>query len=185
MITITYGNMFLVLSVVWCMMRASVWIKRGCIDGKRELQLLPVYLYLAILVRFIFCPFGRVNGNIQPLLLDPNRVFPLRVNLVPLVYLLDYDLAGEAALNVMGNILLFLPLGVILPTLWKKRSSHWKMIAAGVAVSLTIEILQLPFFERVSDVDDLIFNTFGYLLGYLLYFGGKCIRPKRTSENEG
>ena len=43
------------------------------------------------------------------------------------------------------------------------------IIAAGVGVSLAIEILQLPFFTRVTDIDDLILNSAGYLLGYGIY----------------
>ena len=36
-------------------------------------------------------------------------------------------------------------------------------------MSLTIEILQLPFADRTSDVDDLILNTLGVAIGYILY----------------
>ena len=41
--------------------------------------------------------------------------------------------------------------------------------AAGVGFSLCIEILQLPFFDRVTDVDDLILNSIGFLIGYGAY----------------
>ncbi|MBR5859317.1 MAG: VanZ family protein, partial [Clostridia bacterium] len=42
-------------------------------------------------------------------------------------------------------------------------------IAAGAGVSLLIEILQLPFYDRVSDIDDLLLNTLGFAIGYGIY----------------
>jgi glycopeptide antibiotics resistance protein len=64
---------------------------------------------------------------------------------------------------------MFLPLGIVWPVAFKTLDSHRKVIAAGAGTSLLIEILQLPFFDRVSDVDDLILNTTGYLAGYGIY----------------
>ena len=42
-------------------------------------------------------------------------------------------------------------------------------IAAGVGFTLCIELLQLPFFDRVTDIDDLILNLLGMTLGYLFF----------------
>ena len=44
-----------------------------------------------------------------------------------------------------------------------------KNLAAGAGFSLLIEILQLPFFDRVSDIDDLLLNTLGFAVGYGVY----------------
>lgn len=56
-----------------------------------------------------------------------------------------------------------------LPIVYKELNTHAKAIVAGVCFSLCIEILQLPFFDRVSDIDDLIPNSLGYLIGYGIY----------------
>ena len=130
------------------------------------MQLILVYICLIVVVRFTFCPFGKVNGQIQPLLFDPGRIFPPRINLVPLIYLLDYLIVGEAVLNVVGNTAMFIPIGIIWPMVFKELDSHGKVIAAGVGFSLCIEVLQLPFFDRVTDIDDLILNSLGFLIGY-------------------
>ena len=55
------------------------------------------------------------------------------------------------------------------PFRWQRElDSHKKVIAAGVGFSACIEILQLPF-DRVTDIDDLILNSLGFLLGYGIY----------------
>jgi glycopeptide antibiotics resistance protein len=54
--------------------------------------------------------------------------------------------------------------------------THWKVISAGIGVSLCIEILQLPFYDRVSDVDDLLLNSLGFIIGYLLYLLAKSLK---------
>jgi len=61
---------------------------------------------------------------------------------------------------------------------FQKLDTHIKVIAAGIGVSLCIELLQLPFFDRASDIDDLILNSTGFLLGYGIYFLVKRIAAK-------
>ncbi|MCI5499133.1 MAG: VanZ family protein [Clostridiales bacterium] len=70
--------------------------------------------------------------------------------------------------NMLLNTLLFLPLGFLLPVLWEGARSFKRVFLFGVCLSLGIELLQLLNF-RLTDVDDLIANTAGALLGYLLF----------------
>lgn len=65
------------------------------------------------------------------------------------------------------NILLFVPLGALLPLLWK-HCSMWQTVGTGFMLSLLIELSQL-FNYRATDVDDLLMNTLGTLLGYAVY----------------
>ena len=169
MIAITYGQMVLAISVLWLLIRGAMCIKNKCIVWKRELQLLFVYICIVVVVRFTFCPFGTVAGKIQPLLFDADRILPFWLNLKPFVYLFDYPTMREALLNLIGNTLMFLPLGIVWPAVFWQLNTHGKVIGAGFGVSLTIEILQLPFFGRSTDIDDLILNTLGFLLGYGIY----------------
>ena len=169
MIEITYGQMVLTISLLWLLVRGILWIKAKQIDWKREAQLLLVYICIVVVVRFTFCPFGRVAGKIQPLLFDADRILPFWLNLKPFVYLFDYPTMQEALLNLIGNTLMFLPLGIVWPAVFRQLNTHGKVIGAGFGVSLTIEILQLPFFGRSTDIDDLILNTLGFLLGYGIY----------------
>ena len=166
------------ISAIWLLVRGYFAIRTRTVCWKREAELRLVYICLIVVARFTFCPFGKVDGQIQPLLFDPTLIFPPRINLIPLVYLLDYLIAGEAVLNTVGNTAMFIPIGIIWPAVFRKLDTHRKIIAAGVGFSLCIEILQLPFFDRVTDIDDLILNSLGFLMGYGIYLLVKKSRKK-------
>ena len=154
---------------IWIIVRVIVWIQQKRMDWKREVVLLLMYINLAVIIRFVFFPKALVNGHVQPLVYDPAAVFPFRMNLIPLVHLLDYNNARDIVWNIVGNITMFIPSGIVLPFVYKKLNSFGKVAAAGAFISLCIEILQLPFASRASDIDDLILNTLGVLVGYGIY----------------
>ena len=83
--------------------------------------------------------------------------------------LFDYDIFSEALINFIGNTAMFIPLGIVWPAVFKELDTPLKNLAAGAGFSLLIEILQLPFFDRVSDIDDLLLNTLGFATGYGIY----------------
>lgn len=168
MISISYFQILLVISILWLLTRAAVWLKNRTIRLKRELQLLLVYICLIVVARFTFCPFFPVDGRIPPLIFDPDRAFPFWVNFLPFVYLFDYPNLLVTLLNIIGNVAMFLPLGIVWPVAFKELNTPGKAIAAGAGVSLTIEVLQLPFYDRATDVDDLLLNTLGFILGYCI-----------------
>ena len=75
----------------------------------------------------------------------------------------------EMLINVIGNTTMFIPLGIVWPFVYQELNTPGKALAAGAGFSLCIEILQLPFYDRVTDIDDLILNTLGYAVGYGIY----------------
>ena len=178
MIQISYAFMVILISVLWLIVRTVIWTKQKQIDWKRELLLILVYICIIVVTRFTFCPFGKVDSKIQPLVFYRDNWFPFRINLLPFVYLFAYPVFKEALLNLIGNTTMFIPVGIIWPIVFKKLDTPAKVIAAGVGFSLCIEILQLPFYDRVSDVDDLILNSLGYVIGYGIYAGVKCLKGK-------
>ena len=84
-------------------------------------------------------------------------------------------------LQVGLNAVLFLPFGFLLPVLWRKCRTWKTTVAAGFLTSLGIEILQL-FCYRATDVDDLIMNTLGTFLGYIIAWA--CFH-KKWMEDRG
>ena len=72
-------------------------------------------------------------------------------------------------INFLGNICIFMPIGFMLPLLWKRLDGFWKVALIGLGTSLFIETTQL-FQVRSSDIDDLWLNTLGSMLGYVVYF---------------
>ena len=169
MIGISYSAVMTGITVLWILVRGIVCLRQRKFSLKRELQLLLVYICVVVVTRFTFFPFSKVDGQVQPLLFDASRIFPPRINLLPVVYLFDYPIFREALINFIGNTAMFIPLGIVWPSVFKKLDTHGKVIAAGVGYSLLIEIFQLPFFDRVSDIDDLLLNSLGFLMGYGIY----------------
>lgn len=104
-----------------------------------------------------------VNGNHQAINLELFRVFTYTFNAIK--YL---DLWQPFLINFLGNIVIFMPIGFLLPLLWKKYDRAWRTMGIGFLLSVTIEILQLPQM-RSSDIDDLWLNTLGASIGYLVY----------------
>lgn len=89
----------------------------------------------------------------------------LTFNLIPLIDIVNSPI--DYIRNTILNILLFVPLGVLLPVMWKEFRSRRSMAIAGLLLSLFIEALQI-FTFRLTDVDDLITNTAGAAAGYYL-----------------
>ena len=179
MIEISFVFVELVYTAFWIISRFAIWIKKNHIDWKREAVLLLMYINLAVIIRFVFFPMSKVDGQVQPLIFDIATAFPFRVNLFPLVNLFDYDNKRDLLLNVIGNVAMFIPSGIVLPIIYKRLDSFVKVILVGGGISLCIEIIQLPFSVRASDVDDLILNTVGVIIGYGIY---DLIRSMRRTE---
>ena len=73
--------------------------------------------------------------------------------------------------NSCLNVLLFIPLGIFVPCLWPNHRSMMKTVGVGLMTSLGIEILQI-FTFRATDINDVITNVAGTMIGYLI---GKLI----------
>ena len=169
MIEISLLSGELLFTALWLLCRGILWLRQKKIVWKREAVLLLMFVNLAVLIRFVFYPFFTVNGHVRPLMINPGSIQPLRINLVPFVRILDYDIKREAAINIIGNICMFIPTGIILPILYPRLDRFWKVLLVGAGLSLVIEMIQLLFPGSVSDIDDLILNSVGVAIGYGIY----------------
>jgi VanZ family protein len=81
-------------------------------------------------------------------------------------YFDGYDSAQTMLLYVVGNVVMFLPFGLFVQLALRR----WVVltIALGLLASVTVEVLQLPIWSRSSDVDDVILNTLGAVVGATL-----------------
>ena len=157
MIEISYTAGLVTVTIGWILFRAVMYRKTKRFDFKYELRQIFFLINLLVIARFVFYPFSKVDGQVQ------------RVNLVPLVNILEFDTVRDLILNLTGNFAMFIPTGIMVPLIYKKYNTFGKVTLFGFLMSLTIEILQLPFAVRASDVDDLILNTAGCMVGYGIY----------------
>lgn len=87
--------------------------------------------------------------------------FDFRYNMVPFAYMFS-DLT-----NTILNVVLFLPLGFFLPFFWERFLPFPRAVLFGFFTSLLIESLQI-FTLRATDINDLMTNTLGAFLGWIL-----------------
>ena len=71
--------------------------------------------------------------------------------------------------NLIGNILLFVPIGLLLPILSQWYKKWHKMLIVGFCLSLVIEGIQGITRRGYFDIDDLILNTIGTMVGWMLW----------------
>jgi glycopeptide antibiotics resistance protein len=82
---------------------------------------------------------------------------------------------GYFTLNLLGNIAVFIPVGFFIFLLWEIKPA-W-CVLTGLTISLGIECVQYPI-GRWTDIDDLMLNTLGTLIGVLLCLGINALTPK-------
>lgn len=103
----------------------------------------------------------------------------MRLNLIPfrtlrlqLRLLTEFDrpwLIHHALINLMGNVVLFIPLGIFLPKVWEKLNRIWKVLLATAGIIISVEAVQVLTLLGRCDIDDLILNLIGAAIGYGLY----------------
>jgi glycopeptide antibiotics resistance protein len=170
------------------------WVDRRDRIGRwLSLVRLMFAVYLVVLVGLLFTPFPFPPWTRLPEeSLDGYRPWPFPwVNIVPFETIsgaLRYGLDWQPGRVLVGNVLAFVPFGVFLPLLWPGRRSLISVVAAGVAISLALEAVQLglslligaPY--RVADVDDVIINVLGVALGYGLYRTVSLFLPAKPAD---
>ena len=179
MFEITYPGLFASITLTWIATRVICGMKNHKVDWKYEAKLLTVYICFVVIARIVYFPMSLVDGKIASLYLDFDKMFPFWVNFVPIVHM--FDVYDGWLINIIGNVTMFIPVGLAWPYCFKKLDSIGKVVLAGGGLSLFIEVTQLPFYSRCSDIDDLIMNTTGALIGVIIYFGVKALKAHKKN----
>ena len=139
-------------------------------ETKKVIRLLGRFLfviYILALIYLLFLSEGYGRREFQ------NQDY--RYNLVPFREICRFWRHRQAVgwmasfLNLGGNVIGFLPLGFIFPVMHRNMKRFWLVTFLGFALSLTVETIQLVCKVGCFDVDDLLLNTIGSALGYVLF----------------
>ncbi len=99
------------------------------------------------------------------------------VNLVPFSEIMRYEFGSKMFnYSVLGNIIIFIPFGYLIGE-YVNPKKIWPVLITTLITSLTIEFVQLQI-GRSFDIDDIILNVVGGLIGYLLYIGLSAINRR-------
>lgn len=145
---------------------------------RRSLNIVFFTLYLFFLVYIILLKGPAVYKVVAPFeyaIKSPGRTIYTDYNFVPFRTIEGY-FAGKSwsspeskIANVFGNIALFMPFGFLYPLVFKKKETCWSVLLASFLFSCLLEAFQLVFHTGFCDVDDVLLNTTGGILGYLFY----------------
>ncbi len=83
-------------------------------------------------------------------------------------------------LNVVGNIVVFMPIGMFLPSLFSRCRNIIFTTILTLEISLCVEVIQLLTKVGSFDVDDLLLNTIGGICGYVVYMVYRGIKRLGT-----
>ena len=91
------------------------------------------------------------------------------------------DQVGHELLStqVIANVVAFVPIGLLLGCAFGKRMKWWKVLLIGGAFSLLIETLQFVLRRGFAEVDDVMHNVLGCLIGWGVYVGIAYLVGKR------
>ena len=124
-------------------------------------------IYMIILVYFLLLSdgFGRTV-----------RYSEFRFNLIPFHEIVRFIKYREyidffsVVINLLGNIVAFIPFGALIRWVINRKVCWYQAMGYTFLLSLSVELLQLIAKVGVFDVDDLILNTIGGLIGFWIYY---------------
>ncbi|HZG85082.1 VanZ family protein [Paenibacillus sp.] len=137
-------------------------------------------LYTAFLLYMMLFGFDRTVYGKEEL--------ALRLNLVPFttihryVFHADAFTLGTWAVNLFGNIGVFVPYGLLLPMLWNRCRSFHGMLGTFLSGLFVAELLQLLLRVGSFDVDDFLLNAIGACIGYAVY---RTLRGRNQNKKTG
>ncbi len=174
---------------------------------KQKLKRSLVWFKELIRILFVLYILMVISVTLFPLEIGvPHEKFTYRfLNFIPLISIIgEINQIGTAyggdslfmikllMKNIGGNILMFMPLGIFMPLIWGKFKRLKNTIIIGLIVSISVEFLQfvellLGLGIRTVDIDDVICNVLGTLLGYFIYkliilLLGKRKKPSKLSN---
>ncbi|HEX2944974.1 MAG TPA: VanZ family protein [Clostridia bacterium] len=133
-------------------------------------------LYLSFLFYLTF--FSHLYGR---------SYFHRSMNLVPFATVRLFLASGHIRaiiINIFGNIAAFIPMGLLLPLVFRKLARFYKTLGIAFGISLMVETVQYAFGVGAADVDDLMLNLAGSLLGYLLFSLGRLLYRRMVKSRQ-
>lgn len=165
MIGISYIYFLILSLILWFIYRFISHKKHNKINILREVFINFFFIYFLVVIYFTFFKGGILHLDLQM------RSY---ANIIPLLETIkmfqdNFMGIGNSLYNVIGNILLFIPFGFAIPLLFKNHNKLFKVTLYGFIASFSIELLQYLTCTNFTDIDDVIFNTLGALVGFLTF----------------
>ena len=133
---------------------------------KRKWRLLIFCVYSLAMLWLLFGQrIGQDNGAVMQL----QPLTTLRLQLRVLFSGSDPGLRYWALRNLAGNVVLFVPLGFLVPWIWGVWRKWWRHALLMTGIIVSVELLQITFSLGTCDIDDLLLNLIGTGMGFFAW----------------
>lgn len=176
--------LIIILTPVYALVRLLV-IRKKKIEKNflRELSMFLLFvcvcfvLIMTILPKLIIMPDNSV------------RIMPgsSSINMKPFSFIneiksyIDMEIYSAVVFNLFGNIIPFAAISLLCALLFKHFQKFYRVLLYGLAFTIVIELIQIPI-ARGTDIDDVILNVFGFVLGYLAFKLTAKLFPKLAEK---
>lgn len=142
-----------------------------CFMLRKRIPLLRQLAYFLFAVCLIVISVPTVLWDLLSVVFGAYEVTLHTLNIVPFKFITEnWDMgARKQVTQIIANILMFVPLGFILPVVFPRVRAFARTAVCMLSFSFLIELVQY-FIGRSADVDDLILNTVGGMVGYLIFY---------------
>ena len=156
-------GIIVVIFIMACIFAGYFGVYRKLLKGQRKIGW-RVFLWWGIFICYLSVVLGAtllnrggfwLNGKIQPLFYSYKEAW--------------INCSSAEWRNIILNFCMFIPFGIWLPLGMKWFRKFWKTYLAGFVFSLLIECIQLVFRRGIFELDDILGNTIGAMIGYGLF----------------
>lgn len=148
--------MLVICSVVMILLRVGYLIKN------KEKIIFHKEVFMFVFVIYIMCLFYVVTFQ------DIDGQSISGYNIIPFKEMFRYSIGSRLFFkNVIGNLIMFIPFGFFTSYILRDSKLRWILVITFIT-SLTIEITQ-AYIGRVFDIDDIILNNIGGIIGYYMF----------------
>lgn len=141
----------------------------------RHISIIIFFIYILLMIYFLF--FAENMGRS-----DYERQYSY--NLIPFKeierYIKYWDKIGAftASINLIGNVAAFVPFGALLPVISRSRLKFKESVVLTIDLTILVETIQLITKVGSFDVDDMLLNTIGGIMGYCLFLIIRAVERK-------
>lgn len=133
-------------------------------------------IYAVLLLSVLFFKYHG-GGFLLNSSVELNKYIKLNTNFIPFKTIGEYigALINNSTnpriivANLVGNVIIFIPMGIFLPFYFKKLRVFGKYIITVVIMVLLVELIQFVFMLGIADIDDFILNVAGGAIGFVLW----------------
>lgn len=179
---IGYFLQIIPISLIACIL--YIIVKNRTVPKRRGISIVLSSLFPAYLAALLgLTLFSEIIGDAYYILFYHRLPWPFGeggYHFFTFVYNFKVTFIQDFSAENIGNILLFLPFGILHP-IFNRQSTWWRTLLLGIGTCLLIEMIQ-PLVGRSFDLNDIILNAIGVGISTFVFFSLKTLLSKKHRQ---